>query len=326
MKKTRQRILVAGANGLIGSALVKSLLSEDFYVVACYRAQNVPVSKGNSARLQKVFFQNISANTDWREALRDIDCVVHCIGLSEVKFVSRNEAMRRFNYVNRDITANLAKQANEAGVKRFIFLSSIKVNGEKSSADKPFTLDDLPSPQSLYGMSKWNAECALQGMTESSGLSVIIIRSPMVYSPFGKGNVEKLLSLIKTGMPIPKLTDKNKRSFVSIDNLLDFIICCLNNKSAVNRVLLVSDGRDLSTRELVEMLYMAEGKAPKYLPFSEAALRFVLGIFNRNGLRTKLFDSLQIDIKQSQELLGWTPPHQTHQSFREYYSGDRFDT
>jgi len=325
LKKTEQRVLVSGANGSIGSALVNALLAEGFGVVACYRAENVPTLKAGSAGLKRMLFQNISADTDWHEALKNIDCVVHCIGLSEVKSVSSNEAMRRLNYVNRDITANLAKQANDAGVKRFIFLSSIKVNGEGSPTGKPFTLEDLPSPQSSYGLSKWNAELALQSMTKRSDFDVVIIRAPMVYSHSGKGNLEKLFSIIKTGIPIPKLTDENKRSFVSMDNLLDFIICCVNHKSVMNCVLFVSDGRDLSTKELVEMLYMVDGKVPNYLPFSEAVFKTLLGIFRRQGLRTKLFGSLQIDIKQSQALLSWTPPNQTKQSFRKYYSGNRFE-
>ena len=294
-------------------------------MIACSRSGSESANITTHKNLRRVMLGNISATTDWSEHLSNIDCVVHCIGASTVKPFSNLAPLDEFNYVNRDITLNLAKQAKMAGVAKFIYLSTIKVNGEKSDTAIPLKPQDHPNPESHYGISKWNAEQAIRKLALPSTFDVFIIRAPMVYSRSGKGNIEKLLSLIKTGLPLPEMTDKNKRSIIALDNLTDFITCCVKSNVKINETLFVSDDRDFSTKELVEMLYKSCGKSPRYIPFSEAIFHGSLKVLRQRDLSIKLFGSLRMDIEQSKKLLNWSPSFLTEKAFQEYYSGDKFE-
>ena len=207
-------------------ATVSKLLEQGSEVIACSRSESKSAYIPGHKNLRRATLRNISAATDWSRHLRNIDCVVHCIGASTVKSFSNIEALSGLDYVNRDITVNLAKQAKMAGVKKFIYLSTIKVNGEESDRGVPVKPGDHPKPESYYGISKWNAEQAIKKLALPSTFEVIIIRAPMVYSGLSTGNIEKLLYLIKTGLPLPEVTDENQRSIIAIDNLVDFINCC----------------------------------------------------------------------------------------------------
>jgi UDP-glucose 4-epimerase len=210
--------------------------------------------------------------------------------------------------VNLEGTIALARQAVKFGVKRFIFISSIKVNGEETIIGKPFTADDEPAPRDPYGVSKAEAEQALLGLAATTGMEVVIIRPVLVYGPGVKANFRMLMKWLSKGIPLPLGLVRNKRSLVALDNLVDLIITCIDHPAAANQVFLVSDGEDLSTTELLQRVGKALGKSARLIPVPACLINIAAMLIGKREVSKRLLGSLQVDISKTCKLLDWAPP------------------
>lgn len=297
-------ILVTGGSGFIGSALVERLTSSgSANVRATFRdPASVPKGFGNA-----VIVRSIDGSTDWDAALRGVNMVVHTAARVHVMRETARNPGADYHRINVDGTLNLARQAAAAGVKRFVFLSSIKVNGEKTRAGKPFTPDDAPKPAGAYGVSKLAAERGLLKIGAESGLEVVIIRPVLVYGPGVKGNFRTLLRTVSMGIPLPFASLLGKRSLVGLSNLVDMIAACSGHPAAANQIFLVSDGDDLSTPDLLRRTGRALGRSVRVFPFPETLLRLAAALTGKSEAIQRLADSLQVDISKNRELLGWVP-------------------
>lgn len=249
----------------------------------------------------------INGETNWTDALRGVNIVIH---LAARVHKIRDEAanpLTRFRAVNVDGTINLAQQAARARVRRFIYLSSIKVNGGQMLPGQPFTEQDKPAPLDLYGLSKYEAEVGLRKIAQLTGLEVVIIRPPLVYGPGVKANFLKLLNWLDKEVPLPFGAIKNHRSLVALDNLLDLIITCLDHPDAVNQSFFVSDGEDLSTTNLLKRTGEALGKPVRLIPVPQKIIETGLKYIGRGDLAQRLCGSLQVDISKARDLLDWKP-------------------
>lgn len=293
-------LLITGANGFVGSALCNKA-SADFTVIGAVRSTyNLPVTT--------VEVGTIDANTDWHTALQDVDVVIHLAARVHVMNETSSDPLQEFRNTNVEGTLNLAKQAVQAGIKRFIFISSIKVNGESTVLDQPFTADDTPNPQDAYGQSKYEAELALQQLAKETGLEVVIIRPPLVYGAGVKANFYSMMRWLNKGVPLPLGAIKNKRSLVALDNLIDLILTCVQHPAAANQIFLVSDGEDLSTTELLRRMAHALGKKACLLAIPICLLELGAGLLGKQAIAQRLCGSLQLDISKTCQLLNWTPP------------------
>jgi nucleoside-diphosphate-sugar epimerase len=218
------------------------------------------------------------------------------------------EPLKAFREVNVVGTLNLARQAAAAGVKRFIFISSIKVNGEQTPLGQLFFSHDVPSPEDFYGISKHEAEQGLRELAAETGMEVVIIRPPLVYGPDVKGNFANMIKLVGKGLPLPLGAVHNKRSLVALDNLVDLIITCIDHPGAANETFLVSDGEDLSTTQLLQGVAEAMGKPSRLIPVPAGLLKFGATLLGKKALAQRLLGSLQVDISHTQKCLNWTPP------------------
>ena len=305
-------VLVTGANGFIGNSIVNKLASlNDFKV-------RVAIRKKNSIFPAKVeVFENldISKKIDWTRILEKIHIVIHCAARAHIMKDKSKDPILDFRKVNTEGTLNLAHQAELLGVKRFIFLSSVGVNGEKT-INNPFKADDVPHPYSPYAQSKMEAEVGLMEISKKKKMSVVIIRPPLVYGQDAPGNFGSLLRIVKKQIPLPLGAIKNKRSFVFLDNLVDMIICCLNHSNAPNQVFLVSDGEDLSTTQLLKKIRKALGKKIILLPVPMFILNLLAKCIGKTKVAQQLLGSLQVDIEKTKSLLGWTPPFNVDDALR----------
>jgi nucleoside-diphosphate-sugar epimerase len=297
------RILITGGNGFIGSALAREFFLRGHEVSISVRR----IENAANVCNDQVFINDLGPSTNWREALDGQEVVVHTSARVHVMHETSQNPIDEFRKVNVEGTLNLARQAAEAGVHRFIFLSSIKVNGESTLLGKPFTADDVPNPQTAYGISKYEAEKGLFEISEKRGLNIVVIRLPLVYGPRVRGNFLGLIHWLAFGLPIPLGAVRNARSMVGIGNLVSFIGTCLANPAASNRILLVSDGEDISTSALLKRLAKALGKRPNLIPVPVFVLDFVLRLLGKKDFFTRLCGSLQADISASRSLLGWRP-------------------
>nr|WP_157222718.1 SDR family oxidoreductase [Pseudomonas sp. GM74] len=298
------RIVVTGASGFVGSAVVSALDKvERYFPVAVVR------SKKDGQQLSSSMFSvpDISSATDWRAGVKDAAVVVHAAARVHVMKEVEQDALAEFRKVNVEGTINLARQAAAAGVKRFIFISSIKVNGEQTNCDKPFTADDKPAPSDAYGVSKKEAEDALRVISKETGMEVVIIRPTLVYGPGVKANFRNMMAWLYKGIPLPFGSIHNKRSLVSLDNLVSLIMVCIEHPNAAGQTFLVSDGVDLSTTELLQRTAKALGVKSRLLPVPEKMLAFCAVALGRRSLSQRLCGSLQVDIQKTRHLLGWYP-------------------
>lgn len=296
-----KRALITGANGFVGRNLCQLLVRRGWQIVAATRRVPAVAMRDVSVKVLP-----LSSNVrDWQEALASIECVVHLA--ATVHQMSRPSASLDYRTVNLEGTKFVAAQAALAGVKRFVYLSSIKVNGEGTT--RIYRGDDVPMPVDEYGRSKMESESALHGISAQTGLKVVIIRPPLVYGPGVRANFKRLLSLAALGVPLPLGSIRNRRSLVGIQNLADFVANCMEHPGAAGRTWLVSDGEDLSTPELVAKLARLMGKNPAFFPVPLRLLKGLAQIVGQGSVVARLSDSLQVDIAPAREILGWSPPY-----------------
>lgn len=316
--KNKMNVLVTGANGFVGKQLCADLTKQGLVVKAAVRKHTViesciPVVTGN-----------IDNTTHWSDALPNVDVVIHTAARVHIMDDSSVEPLTEFRKINTAGTLNLARQAAEAGVKRFIFLSSIKVNGEMSGgSDKncphpsplpggegvnsAFTEKDSFIPADPYGLSKYEAEQGLLALAKETGLEVVIIRPPLIYGPGVKANFSSMMRWVNKGFPLPFGTIHNQRSLVALDNLVSFIIHCIDHPKAANEVFLISDGEDVSTTELLQKVAKALGKKSRLIPVPVWFMTLLAKLVGKSDMANRLFGSLQVDSSKAQELLGWKP-------------------
>jgi len=295
------KIAVTGGTGFIGKAIITGLLSQNYHVVAAVRGEDSSVPQG----AEMIRVDDLSAETDWSSALKRIDVVVHVAARAHIMNDSAVDPLAEFRKVNTAGTLNLAREAVAAGVKRFIFISSIGVNGNCNT--RPFTESDIANPQEPYAVSKWEAEQGLMAIAEETGMEVVIIRPPLVCGADAPGNFGRLMKWVKRGVPLPLGAVHNKRSFVALDNLASFIIHCMDHPRAANEVFLISDGEDVSTTELLQKMAWAFGKRSFLLPVPVGLMTFVAGLLGKRDVADRLFGSLQVDSSKARDLLGWKP-------------------
>ena len=392
-----RKVLITGANGFIGRALCDKLLADGYQVRGAVRgaAQMTALPSG----VEGVMVGDIGPETDWSEALKGIDGVVHLAARVHIMLESFADPLAEYRKVNVEGTKCLAIAAANAGVKRFVYISSVKVNGEgtdirgrrsevrgqektevgrkrderptsntrrararsrqverptsnekdeelatdphrltpvrssgptgqaqtfvratcsgknshrfaKEKAEgrsDPYTEMDKPEPRDAYAVSKWEAEQGLMAIAEETGLEVVIIRPPLVYGPGVKANFRSLMKWVQRGVPLPLGAVYNKRSFVALDNLVSFIIHCIDHPKAANEVFLISDGEDVSTTELLQKMARAFGKRSFLLPVPVGLMTFVAGLLGKRDVADRLFGSLQVDSSKARDLLGWKP-------------------
>lgn len=298
-------VLVTGGSGFLGGALIKHLASVCKLSVTA-PVRDLSVTFPPDIRLLSV--AGLEGDTDWCDALMNVDVVVHAAARVHVMKDSTADPLAEYRAVNVDGTLNLARQAAAAGVKRFIFISSIKVNGEFTQPGKAFAADDLPAPSDPYGISKFEAEQGLRELAAATSMEVVVIRPPLIYGPGVGANFLSMLRWLYKGIPLPLGAIYNARSLVSLDNLIDFIVVCLNHPGAANQTFLVSDGQDVSTTELLCKIGGFLGRPSRLLPFPGWILRNSMIFAGKRSLSQRLLGSLQVDINKNNKLLGWKPP------------------
>lgn len=296
-------IVVTGATGFIGSHLCAALSDKQHSVTIVSRSAQVGANQHSRTPVQIDLQQHV----DYDTLLKGCDVVIHLAGRVHVLNDLGSDLGSAYVSANTTATLNLARAAAARGVKRFIFLSSVKVNGESTALGKPFTPESTPHPTDAYGQSKLDAELGLFDIAESSALEVVIIRPPLVYGPGVGANFLELMKLVHKQIPLPLGAVKNKRSFVGIDNLVSLIVTCLDHPAAPNRVFLVSDNADLSTPDLIRHIAHAQERQPRLFPFPQTLLRLGAKLFHREHLYMRLCGSLQVDITTTMNLLGWRP-------------------
>lgn len=304
--------LVTGANGFVGSALCERLGKDTVAVRGAVRSLKSPQ---HSAR--DIVVGSISSETDWSCALKDVQQVVHLAARVHVMNDKTSDPLAEFRRVNVEGTANLARQAAATGVRRFVFLSSIKVNGEFTNVGQPFSADDLPAPEDPYGVSKHEAEQLLRQIASETGMEVVIIRPPLVYGPRVRANFDSMMRWLVRGVPLPlAAVTENRRSLVALDNLVDLIAICLRHPEAANQTFLVSDGEDVSTAALLRRMGAALGSPARLFYVPVSVLKLGAAMFGKQSIYQRLCGSLQVDIRKTQELLDWTPPVSVDEGLR----------
>ena len=299
------KVLVTGASGFVGSALLRRLAADPaLEVLAAYR--NGPPAVAPPAT--PIVVGDMSPETDWEPALAGVDCVVHLAARVHVMHDTAGDPLAEFRRANVACTLRLARQAVECGVRRFIFVSSIKVNGEATAPGGAFGAADLPAPQDAYGISKHEAEKALFDFSAKSGLEPVVIRPPIVYGPGVRANFRSLMKWLARGVPLPLGAIDNRRSLVALDNLVDLIATCVRHPAAAGQIFLAADGEDLSTAELARRLGRALGRPARLLRVPPTLLQKTATFLGRGAVAQRLCGSLRVDSSKARQRLGWIPP------------------
>lgn len=292
------KILVTGANGFVGHALHTRLVEQRALVHAVSRKAEhgcTPIG-------------TIDGATDWSDALRGVVAIVHLAARVHIIQDTVSDPLAEFRRDNVESSANLARQAAQSGARRFVFLSSVKVNGEGTNPGQAYGPDDVPAPSDPYGVSKLEAERALWEVAKESGLEVVIIRPPLVYGPGVKANFHMMMRWLKRGIPLPLGAIHNRRTLVALDNLVDLITTCIHHPAAANQVFMAGDPEDLSTTDLLRRLAAALGVPARLLPIPVSLLEIGAALAGKRTVAQRLFGNLQVDISKAEDILGWTPP------------------
>lgn len=313
----KSRLFLTGGTGFLGRFLLQRLLEDGFCITAAVR------EVGASLATPTYRFTQLSGEQYWSDGLSNHDVVIHCAARVHIMDDPSADPLTEFRRVNVEGTLNLARQAAAAGAQRFIFISSIKVNGEETAPGTAFRASDAPAPQDAYGLSKFEAEEGLRSLAQQTWMEVVIIRPPLVYGPGVKGNFASMIKLVQKGLPLPLGAIHNKRSLVGIDNLVDLIIRCIDHPAAANQIFLASDGVDLSTTELLRSVAGAMGKPSRLVPVPAGVLQAGAGLLGKKAMAHRLLGSLQVDIKHTREVLGWGPPCTVEDGLRRCFSVTR---
>ncbi len=308
------KILLTGATGFVGKALVAELVAHGYVVRALVRNRSTELEDNvdqvvidDLVRILEAHSETFSAIEN---ALSEVDVVIHTAARVHVMQDTAKDPLREHRLVNRDVSIRLAEIARKQGVRRFVYLSSIKVNGETSKPGRPFSPEDSHVPVDPYGLSKYEAELGLLSLASKGGMDAVIIRPPLVYGPGVKANFESMMHWISKGIPLPLGAIKNQRSLVAIDNLISFIKCCANlekSRAASNQVFLISDGVDVSTTVLIKKVAHALGKTPRLIPVPVWFLSGLANVVGKSTMIDRLLSNLQIDSSKASTLLGWQP-------------------
>lgn len=318
MNMTKPKISITGATGFVGNALVAALVSlRRFEVLALTRQEPVRALAG----VQYMQPGDMSPDTDWQPGLSGADVVVHAAARVHVMNDTVANPLTEFRRVNVQGTLNLARQAAAAGVRRFVFISSVKVNGEATQPGRPFSADDRPAPLDAYGISKMEAEQGLREIAVQTGMDVVIIRPPLVYGPGVKANFSAMMRWLRRGVPLPLGAIHNQRSLVAMDNLVDLIMTCLTHPAAANQTFLVSDGEDVSITELMRRMGQAMHLPVRLIPMSAGLLMHAAALVGKRDMAQRLCGSLQVDIEKTRQLLGWQPPLTLDQGLKKAAEG-----
>ena len=297
-------ILLTGANGFLGKSLLKDLLNDSYTVTASSR--RISILPSGCVGFGIV---NMDSKTNWTDALAHQNVVIHCAARVHVMDEKSSDPLEEFREVNTRGTINLAKQASNSGVKRFIFISSIKVGGESSSLGNPLTEDRKYVPDDPYGLSKYEAEQQLLELAKHSAMEVVIIRPTLIYGPGVKANFESMMNWASKPIPLPFGSITNKRSLVSIDNLISLIKVCLTHPNAKNEIFYVNDDNDVSTSDLLRKLYRSFRNKTPLIPMPMTLINLLFKLIGKGGYSARLLGSLQVDISKAKTLLNWTPPY-----------------
>jgi len=305
-------IVVTGASGFVGQALCGKLAADGARVKRVWRRGSLRESPTPA----DILIDEAGPTTNWDELLPGADIVVHLAARVHVMRENAVDSLEMFRRVNVQSTQRLARAAARAGVSRFVFLSTAKVNGD-ATIKNPFSEEDAPNPLDPYAISKWEAEQALVQVSEETGLGVTILRSPLVYGPGVKGNFLSLLKLLRRGIPLPLASINNRRSLIYVGNLVSAIVACLQDTRAAGQVFMASDGEDLSTSELIRRLAARLGSRARLYPCPPALLRLAGTMFGKTAQITRLTDSLQVDSSKIRRVLDWAPPFSVEQGLAE---------
>jgi len=307
-------ILMTGATGFVGRALMARLLKKEAWRVRCA----VRVAEGHlPAGVEGTVVGDIGPGTRWERSLPGVDVVIHLAARVHVMRDSAAHPLTEFRRVNRDGTIRLARAAANAGVHRLVFISSVKVNGESTSPGRPFRESDAPAPTDPYGISKSEAEAALFALGAESGMEICVIRPTLVYGRGAGGNFRSLVQWLDWGVPLPLGSVRdNRRSLLGIGNLVDLITTCVHHPAAANQVFLAGDGEDMSTTQLIQRLAIAMGRPARLIPVPPGLLTAAARLLGRRDVAQRLLGSLQVDIAKAGRLLCWKPPISVDEGFR----------
>lgn len=300
---TPQLCMLTGGSGYVGQALARRLLVDGWRVRLALRS-----NASSLAGTERAAIQSMSSDQDWSNALADVSVVTHLAARVHVMSDTASDPLAEFRAVNTAGTLKLARQAAAAGVQRFVFVSSIKVNGERTELGRPFRSDDEPAPEDPYGLSKSEAETGLRAIAAETGMECVIVRPPLVYGPGVKANFATMMRWVARGLPLPLGAIDNRRSLVGLDNLVDLLTVCMTHPAAKGHTFLASDNEDVSTTELLRRVGIALGKPARLLPVPPALLKAGAALAGRPGVAQRLCDSLQLDITSTMQTLDWHPP------------------
>ena len=305
------KVLTTGSTGFVGKSLLSALDAKRYLISTTRRAHSDCDSCFDSHVVN-----NIDASTNWSPALNGADAVIHLAARVHIMRDTTRDQLAAFRQVNMDGTLNLARQAAAIGVRRFIFLSTIGVNGNSTPLGTAFSENDAPHPHDPYSVSKYEAEVGLRAISKSTGMETVIIRPTLVHGRKAPGNFGRLTRLVAKGLPLPLASINNRRSLVGIDNLVNFIVTCLEHPSAANETFLVSDGEDLSTPDLIRRMARAMNCPARLVPVPESVLMAAAAMLGRRDMAQRLCGSLQVNISKARALLDWKPPISVDEGLR----------
>lgn len=312
-------VLLTGATGFVGAALIDRLARiGDGRVRACTRDARAVFPD----TVEMFVIDDLSSQTCWDHAFDAVSVVVHAAARVHVMNETAADPLQEFRRVNVDGTLHLARCAARAGVRRFVFISSIKVNGEATLPGQAFSESDVPAPSDPYGISKLEAEQGLFALAQETGMQVVVVRPPLVYGPGVGANFLSMMRWLRRGVPLPLGAIKNRRSLVALENLADLVAVCAEHPAAANQVWLAADGEDLSTSQLLRRMGQALGKPARLLPVPAWMLAAACAVIGKRGFAQRLCGSLQVDISKARQVLGWVPPLSVDEGLRRAARGN----